>query len=92
MSFEHIVGRFWVGPAHLWDKCRLWEGRVPHPSTLERARAGPHYSLSIHSEARRFIEAHLGRHDFPETQLMKNTEFFRVTLHNVIISEGHRDR
>ena len=23
MSFEHIVGRFWVGPAHLWDKCRL---------------------------------------------------------------------
>ena len=44
MSFEHIVGRFWVGTAHLWDKCRLWEGRVPHPSTLERARL----DLTIH--------------------------------------------
>ena len=58
MSFEHIVGRFWVGPAHLWDKCRLWESRVPHPSTLEKARAGPHSSFSLHSKARQFILLH----------------------------------
>ena len=58
MSFEHIVGRFWVGPAHLWDKCRLWESRVPHPSTLEKARAGPHNSFSLHSKARQFILLH----------------------------------
>ena len=58
MSFEHIVGRFWVGPAHLWDKCRLWEGRVPHPSTLEKARAGPRDSFSLHSKARQFTLLH----------------------------------
>ena len=60
MSFEHIVGRFWVGPAHLWDKCRLWEGRVPHPSTLEKARAGPRdsFPLHSHSKARQFTLLH----------------------------------
>ena len=58
MSFEHIVGRFWVGPAHLWDKCRLWEGRVPHLSTLEKATAGPHDSFSLHSKARQFTLLH----------------------------------
>ena len=57
MSFEHIVGRFWVGPAHLWNKCRLWESPA-HPSTLEKARAGPHNSFSLHSKARQFILLH----------------------------------
>ena len=54
----------------------------PSPFNPGEGQAGPHYSLSLHSEARRFIEAHLRRHDYPEAQMVKNTEFFRVTLLN----------